>query len=195
MGRPRDHPWWKTGSPKSFLGCLNYFDLSLKDICFPVINMINTKLACFPFNHVATYRDLGRPSGDFGGHVVARPCNGSHLSTPEDCLSTALPSCFVDLICFGGGNVEYTRQPRSEGESGRAATSFLLLNSTSKQKVPFITCGIILYLYCGNKLYTVATQLGYVPALIYDSRRICNQGTTLRAQTQLAEVLGPMSIR
>ena len=31
--------------------------------------VINTKIACFPFNHVPTYRELGRPSGDFGGHV------------------------------------------------------------------------------------------------------------------------------
>ena len=66
MGRPPDHPWWKTGSPKSFFGCLNYFDWSLKDICFLVIN---TKLARFPFNHAPTYRELGRPSGDFGCHV------------------------------------------------------------------------------------------------------------------------------
>ena len=66
MGRPPDHPWWKTGSPKSFLGCPNYFDLSWKDICFLVVN---TKLTCFPFNHVPTYRRLGRPSGDFEGHV------------------------------------------------------------------------------------------------------------------------------
>ena len=68
MGNPLDHPWWKTGSPESFLGypINNYFDSSLKGICFSVIN---TKFACFLFNHVPTYRELGRPSGDFGGHV------------------------------------------------------------------------------------------------------------------------------
>ena len=52
--------------PKSFLGCTNYFDLSLNEICFLVIN---TKFACFPFNHVPIYRELGRPSSNFGGHV------------------------------------------------------------------------------------------------------------------------------
>ena len=25
------HPWWRTESPESFLGCPNYFDLSLKE--------------------------------------------------------------------------------------------------------------------------------------------------------------------
>ena len=30
MGRPPDHPCWKTGLPESFLGCPNYFDLSLR---------------------------------------------------------------------------------------------------------------------------------------------------------------------
>ena len=34
MGRPPDHPWWKTGSPKSFFGCPNYFDWSLKRYLF-----------------------------------------------------------------------------------------------------------------------------------------------------------------
>ena len=32
MGRPPDHPWRKTGLPKSFLGCPNYFIISLKYI-------------------------------------------------------------------------------------------------------------------------------------------------------------------
>ena len=41
--------------------------------------VINTNLACFSFNHV---RELGRPSGDFGGsRWIARPSNGSHLTT------------------------------------------------------------------------------------------------------------------
>ena len=34
MGRPPDHPWWKSGLPESFLGCPNYFDLSLKEFVF-----------------------------------------------------------------------------------------------------------------------------------------------------------------
>ena len=67
MGRLPDHPWWKTGSPKSFLGCPNYFDLSLKGIWFFFL-VINTKLTCFPFNHAHTYRDLGRPA--IGRNVV-----------------------------------------------------------------------------------------------------------------------------
>ena len=37
-----------------------------KDISFSVIY---TKFACFLFNDVPTYRELGRPSGDLGGHV------------------------------------------------------------------------------------------------------------------------------
>ena len=31
--------------------------------------VINTKFACFLFNHVLTYWELGRPSGHFGAHV------------------------------------------------------------------------------------------------------------------------------
>ena len=58
------HPWSKTGSPKSFLGCLKYFDLSIKDIFIYLV--INTKFVCFPFYHVLIYRELGRSSGDFG---------------------------------------------------------------------------------------------------------------------------------
>ena len=38
----------------------------LKQICFLVIN---TKFECFLFNHVSTYRELGCPSGDFGGQI------------------------------------------------------------------------------------------------------------------------------
>ena len=65
MARPPEHPWWKTGSPESLLGCPNYFDFSFKDIFL----VINTKFACFLFDQVPTYRELGRPSGDSGGHV------------------------------------------------------------------------------------------------------------------------------
>ena len=34
IGRPPDQPWWKTGSPESFLGCSNHFDLFLKKLVF-----------------------------------------------------------------------------------------------------------------------------------------------------------------
>ena len=65
MGHAPDHPWWKTGSAESFFGYPNYLDLSLKCIFF----LINTKFACFLFNRVPTYQELGRSSGDFKGHV------------------------------------------------------------------------------------------------------------------------------
>ena len=87
MGRPPDHPFWKTGWPKSFLGWRNYFDISLKDICFLVIN---TKFACFPFNHVPTYRELGRTSGDFRGHVGSPNRVMGRIWRLGDRLSTAL---------------------------------------------------------------------------------------------------------
>ena len=67
MGRPPDHPWWINGSPKSFLGCWNYFDFSLKDICF--FQLLKQSWHVFCFNHVPTYRELVRLSGDFRGHV------------------------------------------------------------------------------------------------------------------------------
>ena len=90
MGRPPlapHNPWWKAGWPESFLGCPNYFDLSLKEICFLVIN---TKFACFLFNHVPTYWELGRPSGDFGGHVGSPNRVMGHICRLGDPLSTAL---------------------------------------------------------------------------------------------------------
>ena len=65
MGRPPDHPWWKTGSPNHFLVAqiiLTY----LWNICIHFL-IINTKFACFPFNHLPTYWELGCTSGDFGG--------------------------------------------------------------------------------------------------------------------------------
>ena len=78
MGRPPDHPWWKTGLPKSFLGCPNYFYLPLKETWFLVFN---TKFACFLFNHVPPYR-AGSPSSNLGGSCwIARPSNGLHLVT------------------------------------------------------------------------------------------------------------------
>ena len=87
MGRASDHPWWKTGSPESFLGCPNYFELFLKDICFLIIN---TKFACFLLNHVPTYREVGRPSGNFGGHVGSPDRVMSHIWRLGNLLSTAL---------------------------------------------------------------------------------------------------------
>ena len=70
MGRPPDRTLWKAGSPESFLGCQNYFDLSLKEICFLAIN---TKCVCFRLNHVLD---------DFGGSCwIVRPSDGSHLAT------------------------------------------------------------------------------------------------------------------
>ena len=91
MGRPPDHPWWKTGSPESFLCYPNYFDSSLKGICFSVIN---TKFACFMFNHVPTYRELGRPSGDFGGHVGSPKQVMGRIWRLGDLLPTALLCVF-----------------------------------------------------------------------------------------------------
>ena len=85
MGRPPDHPWWKTGSPKSFRGCPNYFDLSLKIFGFFLV--INTFF--FQFN-VPTYRELGGPSGDFGGHVGSPDHVMGRVWRLGDRLSTAL---------------------------------------------------------------------------------------------------------
>ena len=87
MGRPPGHPWGKTGSPESFFGSPNYFDLSLKDICFLVIN---TKFTWFLCNHVPTDRELGRSSGDFGGHVGSPDRVMSCIWRVGDLLSAAL---------------------------------------------------------------------------------------------------------
>ena len=81
------HSWWKTGLSESFLGCPNYFDLSLKDIRFIIINK---KFASFLFNHVLTYREVGRPSGYFGGHVGTPDRVMDHIWRLGDFLSTAL---------------------------------------------------------------------------------------------------------
>ena len=86
MGRPPDHPWWKIGSPESLLGCPNYFDLSFKDIFL----IINTKFACFLFNQVPTYRELGRPLGDFGGHVGSTDRVMGRILRLGDLLSAAV---------------------------------------------------------------------------------------------------------
>ena len=59
----------KLSRPNNFLVArivLTYF--INKEICFLFL-VINTKFACFLFDHVPTNRDLGRPSGEFSGHV------------------------------------------------------------------------------------------------------------------------------
>ena len=91
MGRPPDHPWWKTGSPKSFLGCLDYFDISLRDV-WVFFWVINTKFACFPFNHVPTFWELGRTLGDFAGHVGSPDSVMGRIWRLGNHLSTALHS-------------------------------------------------------------------------------------------------------
>ena len=40
---------------------------------------INTKCACFMFNHVSTYWERGRPLHDFGGHVGSTDSVMSHI--------------------------------------------------------------------------------------------------------------------
>ena len=52
--------------------------------------VINTKFACFPFNHVPTYRELGRLSGDFEGHIGLPDRVMGRIWQLGDRLSTAL---------------------------------------------------------------------------------------------------------
>ena len=80
------HLWWKTGLPDSFLGCPNDFDLSLTYFFL----VINTTFACLLFNHVLTYRELGRPSGDFVGDVASPDRIMGRIWRLGDHLSTAL---------------------------------------------------------------------------------------------------------
>ena len=93
MGRPLDHLWCKTGLPESFLGCQNYFGLSLKEIWFLVVN---TSFACFLFNLVPTYWGLGLPSGDFGV-ILDRPTKywvafgDWETSYPQHCTWIQIP--------------------------------------------------------------------------------------------------------
>ena len=64
------------------LGIPNHFELFsliLKDIYY---SDINTKLACFPFNHVPTYQELGGPSGNFRGHVGSPDHIMGHIWRP-----------------------------------------------------------------------------------------------------------------
>ena len=61
--RMRENSWVThrtTHGGKVGPGFPNYFDLSLKNICFSVMN---TKFIWFLFDHVPTYWELGRPSG------------------------------------------------------------------------------------------------------------------------------------
>ena len=83
MGRLSDHPWWKTGSPKSFLGSrLPELLWHTFKRCLGFFLVINKKFACSPFNHIPTYRELGRPIGRLRGScLIARPRNGSHMAT------------------------------------------------------------------------------------------------------------------
>ena len=87
------------GRPNNFLVAriiLIYF--LNKDICFLFL-VINTKFACFPFDHVPTYRDLGRPSGDFGGHVGSPDRVMGCIWRLGDRLSTALHKyCATEVL-------------------------------------------------------------------------------------------------
>ena len=86
MDRPPDHPWWRTGLPELLLGYSNYVYLSLKSIFL----VINTKFAWFLFNHVPTYQELGRPSGDFRDYVGSPDQVMGRIWRLGDLLSTAL---------------------------------------------------------------------------------------------------------
>ena len=93
MDRPPDHQWWKTGLPKSFLACPKLIWLIFIWNSFFVIN---TNFACFPFNHVPSYRELGRPSVDFEGYVGSPDRVMDRIWRLGDRLSTAL----YCTICF-----------------------------------------------------------------------------------------------
>ena len=115
MGRPPDHPWRKTGSPQSFLGCPNYFDLLSKDVCFSVVR---TQLARFLSNHVHTQRKLGRPSGDFGGHVGSPDRVMGRIWQLGNLLSAALHFWFnhghtIKYIAIPAFSVTRSRQGNS----------------------------------------------------------------------------------
>ena len=85
MGHSPDHPckWWKTVLPKSFLGCPNYFDLSLKEIVFLIIN---TKRACFRW----IMFPLIESWAIWGTCWIARPSNGSHLATGQSLIHSTV---------------------------------------------------------------------------------------------------------
>ena len=87
MYRPLDHPWLKTGSAKSFLGCSDYFDLSLKKFFFQLLTQ-NLHVFClliFPLieiwvAHRATLGNVGLPDS-LMGHIWLL---GDRLSTTLD---------------------------------------------------------------------------------------------------------------
>ena len=57
--------------------------------------VINTKFACFPFDHVLTYRELGHPSGDFRGYVGSPDRITGRIWQLGDRLFTALWECQI----------------------------------------------------------------------------------------------------
>ena len=57
--------------------------------------VINTKFACFPSNHVP--RELGRPSGDFEGHVGSPDCVIGRIWRLSDRLPTALQRLYLNV--------------------------------------------------------------------------------------------------
>ena len=125
MGRPPDHPWWKTGSPESFLGCPKYFDLSLKHIFL----VINTNFACFQFNNVPTYRELGRPSGDIGGHVGSPDRVMGRIWRLGDVLSTA-------LRCFTTHTMRPTQ--RTENNVNRKTLRWFMIQDGTTSAPPYM---------------------------------------------------------
>ena len=58
--------------------------------------VIDTIFWCFPFNHVPTYRELGRPSGDFGSHVGSPDRVMGRIWRLGDRLFTSLPKRMAD---------------------------------------------------------------------------------------------------
>ena len=89
---PADHQWWKTGLPKSFLACPKFIWLIFIWNSFLVIN---TNFACFPFNHIPSYRELGRPSVDCEGHVGSPDRVMDRIWRLGDRLSTDCTAPFV----------------------------------------------------------------------------------------------------
>ena len=86
---------WTTHVVKNWVAQILYWLPDLFWLFFKTF--FKLKFACFPFNYVPTYRELGHPSGDFGGSCwIARPLNGSHLVTatawPQHCLNADNPS-------------------------------------------------------------------------------------------------------
>ena len=99
MGRPLDHSWWKTGSPISFFGCLNYFDLPWKKFVF-FFHLLTQNLHVFRFIMFPPYRELGHPLGYFGGHVGSPNHMVGRIWRLGDHLSTARPGVGVTKAPF-----------------------------------------------------------------------------------------------